>query len=75
MGLINKLLKKFDGWKTILGYLIAQVVGSQPLLMAAWVAWLANKSDPDAVANLVGQLALAGGLLHRFIKNIKSYLS
>lgn len=75
MGLINKLLKKFDGWKTILGYLIAQVVGSQPLLMAAWVAWLANKGDPDAVANLVGQLALAGGLLHRFIKNIKSYLS
>lgn len=75
MSFINKLLKLANGWKAIAGYAIAQLMGTQPLLMAAWVAWLANKNDPDAVANLVAQLALAGGLLHRFIKNIKSYLS
>lgn len=75
MSFINKFLAKISGWKAIAGYAIAQIAGTQPLLMAAWVAWLANKGDPDAVANLVGQLALAGGLLHRFIKNIKSYLN
>lgn len=75
MSFISKLLAKFNGWKAILGYAIAQLAGTQPLLLAAWVAWLANKGDPTAVANLVGQLALAGGLLHRFIKNIKSYVS
>jgi len=74
MKFIKKFLASINGWKALLGYAIAQLAGTQPLLMAAWVAWLANKGDPDAVANLVGQLALAGGLLHRFIKNIKSYL-
>lgn len=72
MNFIISLLAKVSGWKSILGYLIAQFAGTQPLLMAAWVAWLANKQDPQATANLVGQLLLAGGLFLRFIKNIKS---
>lgn len=75
MGFILKIFKRFEGYKAILGYLIAQLAGSQPLLMAAWIAWLANKHDPQAIADLVAQLALAGGLLHKFIRNIKSYLS
>lgn len=71
-GFINKLFAKVDGWKAILGYLIAQFAGSYPMLMVAFTAWVANKSDPQAVANLIAQLTLAGGIFHKFIKNVKN---
>lgn len=65
-----KLFKILDGWRSILGYVIAQVAGSQPLFMAAWLAWLAAPKDPQAIANLLGQAILAGGLIARLVKNL-----
>lgn len=66
------LFSKLNGWKTILGYLVAMVAGSQPLLGAAFAAWMANKQDPQAITNLLAQLAVAGGLFHKFIKNVNA---
>lgn len=70
--MLGLLFKKLDGWKSILGYLILLVGGSNPLLGAAFAAWMANKQDPQAITNLIGQLTLAGGLFLRFIKNLKA---
>ena len=70
MSFLSGLFGKLNGWKSIVGYLVAQVAGSQPLLMAAWVAWLAAPKDPQAILNLLGQGVLAGGLLHKLIKNL-----
>ena len=72
MKFINALLGKLSGWKTILGYLIAQFAGSYPMLMVAFTAWMADKSNQQAIENLVGQLILAGGVFHKFIKNVKN---
>lgn len=70
MKFLSFLWNKSSNWKSIVGYLIAQVAGSQPLLLAAWVAWLAAPKDPQAILNLLGQGVLAGGLLHKLIKNL-----
>jgi hypothetical protein len=71
MSFLNTLFAKLSGWKTLLGYLIAQFAGSYPMLFDAFVAWKSNPGDVQAIMNLIAQLAMAGGLFHVFIKNLK----
>ena len=68
------LPKKIDGWKTVLAYTVAQVSGSYPMVLAAYVAWEAAPSDPTAISNLIAQLGLAIGVGHRLVKNLRSLL-
>jgi hypothetical protein len=74
LNLMFGLPKKIDGWKTVLAYLVAQVSGTYPMVMAAYLAWQAAPSDPTAISNLVAQLGLAVGVGHRIVKNLKALL-
>jgi hypothetical protein len=67
---LANILGKLDGWKSILGYVLAQIFGDMPMLLAAINGFIANPKDPQAALNLVAQLVLAFGLSHRAIKNI-----
>lgn len=67
---LANILGRLDNWKSILGYLLAQFFGDQPMLLAAINAFIANPKDPQVALNLVAQLVLAFGLSHRAIKNV-----
>lgn len=67
---LANILSRLDGWKSILGYILAQIFGDMPMLLAAINAFIANPKDTQAALNLVAQLALAFGLSHRAIKNV-----
>lgn len=65
-----KILKYLDGWKTIIGYLLAQFLGSYPLLLTAAQELLADPQDKQKLYNFVAQLVIATGLTARLFKNI-----
>lgn len=67
---MKKLLRYLDGWKTIIGYLLAQFLGSYPLLLTAAKELLANPEDKQKLYNFVAQLVIATGLTARVFKNI-----
>lgn len=68
------LPKKIDGWKTVLAYIVAQVSGTYPMVLAAYVAWQAAPGDAQAISNLIAQLGLAVGVGHKVIKNLRALL-
>ncbi|NDF13447.1 MAG: hypothetical protein EB060_11625 [Proteobacteria bacterium] len=68
------VIAKVNGWKTILAYVVAQVGGSYPLVLGAYLAWKAAPSDPQAIANLVAQLGLVVGVGHKLVKNVQAML-
>lgn len=74
LSLIFVLPKKIDGWKTVLAYTVAQVSGSYPMVLGAYLAWQAAPSDATAISNLIAQLGLAVGVGHRVVKNLRSLL-
>lgn len=63
------ILKKLDGWKTILSYILAQVFGSYPLLLTAFNELAADYKDPQKIINFLIQLGLVLGLSHKAVKN------
>lgn len=65
-----KILKYLDGWKTIIGYLLAQFLGSYPLLLTAAQELLADPQNKQKLYNFVAQLVIATGLTARLFKNI-----
>lgn len=77
MKFIDRIVGLFDyvnGWKTIIGYAIAQIAGSYPLVAGAFAAWKLAPHDPQAIANLIAQLTLVGGVGHKVIKNLQGLL-
>lgn len=68
---MGNLLKKLDGWKTILSYIFAQVFGSYPLLLTAGKELLTDYKNPEKIINFLIQLGLALGLSHKALKNLK----
>lgn len=74
LNLILTLPARINGWKTILAYVVAQVSGTYPMLLAAYVAWQAAPSDAQAISNLIAQLGLAVGVGHKLVKNLRSLL-
>lgn len=68
--MLKKLIANLDGWKSIIGYLLAQILGDFPLVLTAIQSWLANPSDKQALANVIAQVVLAFGLSMRLIKNL-----
>lgn len=74
LNIVLILPKKIDGWKTILAYTVAQVSGTYPMVLAAYVAWQAAPSDAQAISNLIAQLGLAIGVGHKLVKNLKQLL-
>lgn len=74
LSFILSLPNRINGWKTILAYVVAQVSGTYPMLMTAWVAWQAAPQDAQAIANLIAQLGMAVGVGHKLVKNLQGLL-
>ncbi len=67
---MKKLLELLDGWKTVIGYLLAQFLGSYPLLLTAATALLSDPQNKQKLFDFVAQLVIATGLTARVLKNI-----
>ena len=67
------ILEKINGWKMVIGIILAQIpwFADKPWLIEAIEKFIANMSDPTAIGNLVIQILIAVGLLHRVVKNVK----
>lgn len=72
--LLMSMISKVDGWKAIMGYIIANIpaiVGSNnPLMVEAIKKALSDPSLPN-VCEALGHILLTIGLLHKGIKNVK----
>lgn len=70
--IFTAVLKKFDGWKTIIAYILVQIpwVSENPILADAITKLLANPKDTEAWTNLVVQLLLLVGVADILRKNI-----
>lgn len=70
--MFDKLFKKIDGWKQVIGTLMLQLpVGGDVLLRESAEAFIKNPTI-ETVFPLAAQLVLIGGALHRIIKNVKN---
>ena len=69
---IKKMLKKVDGWKTVLAYILIQIpwFSANPMVLDAAQKVLANTSDVQAWVNLIVQVLLAVGVLDIIRKNV-----
>ena len=70
--MLNKLLTlllggPLNGWKTIVGYIVANVLASSPLALAAFEKYLADPSIAN-LSSLAAQLLLLYGVGHQVIK-------
>lgn len=74
LSFILSLPSRINGWKTILAYVVAQVSGTYPMLLAAYLAWQAAPQDAQAIANLIAQLGMAIGVGHKLVKNLQALL-
>ena len=72
MEIVTWLLNKLNGWKTIIGVILAQIpwLTDHPLLIEAIKKFLADMDNPTAIGNLVIQILIAIGVLHRIVKNL-----
>lgn len=73
LDLIKKTISATNGWKTVIGYVLLQIpwLAANPLLIDAVEKVLSNPQDAVAWGNLVAQILLAVGVLHRVFKNVK----
>lgn len=69
MGFLTWALDKLDGWKSILGYLLAQIpfLGGHPMLYDALLAALSGEGSWTTV---LAHTLLALGLLHKGMKEL-----
>jgi hypothetical protein len=65
-----KLLKKIDGWKSILSYIGINLSSGSFLPIEAISEAVANPTA-NSIFNAVVHVGLALGLTHRAIKNVK----
>ena len=56
-------------WKTVLGYALAQLFGTYPLLYTAYEQMVANPTK-ETILNFGIQLLIALGVGHKVLKNI-----
>lgn len=78
MSVLLKLWAMADGWKTVLGYVLAQLPWfvAHPLIIDALMKVIQHP-DPktaegaEAWGNLIVQLILLTGVLHIAVKNVK----
>jgi hypothetical protein len=72
----NRLIKfiavDLNGWKSIVAWLMLQVpfLVENPLLATAITQWIADPKDPAKIGNLVLQVLLAIGLIHKGLKEV-----
>ena len=72
MKVLNSLVGKLDGWKTIVAYLLVQVpwFSDNPIVAEAITKVTANPNDAAAWANLSLQLFLLVGVADILRKNV-----
>jgi hypothetical protein len=74
----NRLIKfiavDLNGWKSIVAWLMLQVpfLVENPLLATAITQWIADPKDPAKIGNLVLQVLLAIGLIHKGLKEVSN---
>lgn len=63
-------LDKINGWKTIVGYILLQIpwFAENPMLIEAIEKWIADMSNPQAIGELVLNILLAIGVIHKIAK-------
>jgi hypothetical protein len=77
MGLLVKWATQIfvttNNWKTIIGYLLIQIpwFSENPLLATAVRDFLSDPTSPELIAQLIVNLLLAWGVIHRVFKNVK----
>lgn len=74
--MIGKIIGYFDGWKTIAGYISAELLaviglGNDPLVVDAVKKVIENPSDVFAWAYAGGIFLMNAGLIHKAVKEIK----
>lgn len=70
--LIMWILSKTDGFKTILGYLGATFLTDYPMLWESVEQLLVHPDKVDLWLNMIMQLIMATGLVHKFVKELKA---
>ena len=73
IGVIGKIVGMTNGWKTVIGYVLLQIpwFAANPLLVEAIEKVISNPQDAMVWGNLVAQILLTLGELHRVFKNVK----
>ena len=66
---MGKFWNLLSGWKTIIGYLAATLLGAYPMLIGAIEAALVDPSKKN-LTELVIQAILGAGILDRVRKNL-----
>lgn len=68
--LVRLVWNKFDGYKTIIGYILLQIpwLTDHPLLKDAIDRFLQDPQNPARIGELVLQILLALGVLHKIAK-------
>jgi hypothetical protein len=71
--LIEFFVKRLDGWKSIISYILLQIpwIVEHPMLLNAAEEWIADPQNPTKIGNLLLQIFLALGLVHKGFKEIK----
>lgn len=67
---MKKLWIALQGWKTVIGYILANVLGSYPMLVQAINDVIADPSRQNII-NVAIQILLLVGVSNRVLKNIK----
>jgi len=70
--MFGAILARLNGWKSILSYLLLQVPGlsDYPGVVSAIQDALAHPTTQNVI-NVILQLALAGALSHKAVKNLQ----
>lgn len=67
---MGKLWAKLQGWKTVIGYILANVLGAYPTILQAAQEVL-NEPSRQNLINLAVQILMVVGISSRILKNIK----
>jgi hypothetical protein len=70
--LLAWLFRVTNGWKTVIGVILAQIpwFSDKPLLVGAIEKVVANPKDAQAWGELIVQLLIIVGVVHRVAKNV-----
>lgn len=74
LGILKFILDKTDGWKAVIGYILLQIpfIAANPMLLGAIHKIIADPQNAAAWGELVAQVLLAVGILHKIFKNTKA---
>jgi len=73
MNIVMKLISMVSGWKAVIGYLLTSIpfINDNAMLLGAAKEVASDPTSEKAWANLLAQIILALGIIHRVIKNFK----